>query len=67
MSTSYTLARKVYESWKKNDIGSFEGQRRNDDIKGRSKVWVRKNILLYLNEVDDKCKNEDGFHMATKT
>ena len=27
-SFSYLSARKVYESWKKNDTGSFEGQRR---------------------------------------
>ena len=64
-STSYTSTRKVYESSKKKDTGNFEGQRRNDDIQGHSKVWVRKNIILDLNEVDDKCKNEDGCHMAS--
>ena len=67
VSTSYTSARKVYEYWKKNDIGIFEGQRRNDKSQGHSKVWVRKNIILDLNEVDDKCKNEDGYHMASQT
>ena len=64
-STSYTSARKFYESWKKNDTGSFEGQRRNDDSQGRSKVWVRKNILLDLNEVDYQCTNEGVFHVAS--
>ena len=30
VSPSCTSARKVYESWKKNDTGSFEGQRTNN-------------------------------------
>ena len=67
VSPSYTSTRKVYESWKKNDTGSFEGQRRNDDNQGHSKVWVRKNILLDLNEVDNQCTNEGGCHIASHT
>ena len=66
-SFSYLSARKVYESWKKNDTGSFEVQRRNDLSQGRSKVWMKKNILLNLNKVDDQCTKESGCHMASQT
>ena len=66
-SFSYPSARKVNESWKKNDISRFEDQRINDHSQVHPKVWVRKNIMLDLNEVDDKCTNEDGCHMASQT
>ena len=64
-SFSYPSARKVNESWKKNDISIFEYQRINDHNEVHPKVWVRKNIMLDLNEVDDKCTSEGGFHMAS--
>ena len=62
---SYPSARKVNKSWKKNDINIFEDQRINDHSQVHPKVWVRKNILLELNEVDDKCTDEGGFQMES--
>ena len=56
--------RSANDSYKKDDINSFERQRINDLSQDRSKVWVKKNILLNLNEVD-QCTNEDGCHMAS--
>ena len=47
--------------------GSFEGQIRNDLSQGRRKVWVRKNMMLDRNEVDDQCTKESGCHMASQT
>ena len=64
-SFSYPSARKVNESWKKNDISIFEDQRINGHSEVHPKVWVRKNIMLDLNEVDVKCTSEGGFHMES--
>ena len=64
-SFSYPSARKVNESWKKNDISGYEYQRINDHNQVHPKVWVRKNIMLYLNEVDDKCTSEGGRYMES--
>ena len=55
VSPSYTSARRTNESWKKYKEGKFEDQKTNNLSQGHSKVWVRKNIFLYLNEVEDKC------------
>ena len=63
-SFAYPSTRKVNEYWKKNDINGFEYQRINDHIEVHPKVWIRKKILLDLNEVDDKCTSEGGFHMT---
>ena len=41
-----------------------ENQRTNDQ--GHSRVWARNNTLLDLNEVDDKCKSEDGCHVESQ-
>ena len=63
---SYTSTRKFYEYWKKNDTGSFEGQRTNNLSQGHSKVWVINFFLLDLNEVEDQCtKGEGGCRMAS--
>ena len=58
--------RSANDSYKKDDINSFERQRRNDLSQDRSKVWVKNNIFLNLNEVD-QCTNEYGCHMASHT
>ena len=63
---SYTSAIRTNESWKKYNEGNIEDQKTNNISQWHSKVWVRKNILLDLNEVDNKCKNEDGCHMASQ-
>ena len=65
-SFSYSSARKVNDSWKKNDTSRSKDQRTNDQGQVQSKVWVRKNILLDLNELDDKCTSEGGYHMASR-
>ena len=49
------------DSSKKDDTNNFERQRRNDLNQDHSKVWVKKNLLINLNEAD-QCTNEDGFH-----
>ena len=58
--------RSANDSYKKHDINSFERQRINDLSQDRSKVWVKKNLLLNLNEVDQRT-HEYGFHMASHT
>ena len=54
------------DSWNKDETNNFERQRRNDLNQDRSKVWVKKNIFLNLNEVD-QCTNEYGCLMANHT
>ena len=66
VSPSYTSARRTNESWKKDNKRKIEDQKTNNLSQGHSKVWVRKNILLDLNEVEDQCtKGEGGCHMAS--
>ena len=65
---SYTSPRRTNESWNKYIQEKIEYQKTNNLSQGHSKVWVRKNILLDLNEVEDQCiKDEDGCHMARQT
>ena len=65
-SFSYSSTIKVNDSWKKNDTSRSKDQRTNDQGQVQSKVWVRKNILLDLNELDDKCTSEGGYHTASR-
>ena len=62
-SLSSPSARKVDESWKKNNAKIFEEKRSNDNSQRYSQEWMRKNVFLNVNIVD-YCI-EDGFHMAS--
>ena len=64
MSPSYTSSRKANEPWKKNNARRIEAQNTCAQSQGQSKVWVKQNVLLNVNEVE-QCK-EDGFHMASQ-
>ena len=64
MSPSYTLARKTHEPWKKNNAGRFEAQKTCVQVQRHSQVWVYKNVLLNVNEVDQCTKY--GCHMASQ-
>ena len=52
ISPSYTLARRTHEPWKKNNAGRFEAQKTCVQSQTHSQVWVYKNVLLNVNEVD---------------
>ena len=51
-NASYTSARKTYDPWKKNDVGRNTAQKTNAQNQGYSQVWMKKNELLNVNEVD---------------
>ena len=63
-SPSYTSARRTNESWKMNNAVRLD-QRTSNHSQGHSQVWVKKNLLLNLNEVD--CSKVGGCHMASQT
>ena len=60
----YTSTRRTYEPWKKNNAGRFEAQKTCVQSQRHSQVWVYKNILLNVIEVDQCTKY--GCHMASQ-
>ena len=64
-SPLYTPAWITNDSWKKNYAGRVESQRTSGHSQGHSQVWMKKNVMLNLDEVD-RCR-EDGCHMASQT
>ena len=55
---TYSLAKKTNKDNGEND----------ENIDAKNQVWMNKNSVLNLNEVEDQCtKGEGGFHMASHT
>ena len=53
---TYILAKKTNKDNGEND----------EKIDAKKQVWMKKNIVLNINEMKDQCTCEDGFHVASQ-
>ena len=55
-----TMRRLTYNSAKKTNKDSGEN---DEKIDAKKQVWMKKNSVLNMTEIKDRCTSEDGFHM----
>ena len=59
-----TMRRLTYNSAKKTNKDNGEN---DEKIDAKKQVWMKKNIVLNMNEIEDHCTSKDGCHLASHT
>ena len=59
-----TMRRLTYSPTKKTNKDNGEN---DEKIVTKKQLWMKKNIVLDLNEIKDQCTSKDGCHLASHT